>query len=363
MFELTDLRWARLDIPMREPFGIAGGAQTHAANLVVVAQLADGSVGSGEAAPFPAVNAETQASVEAAIAALAPRLVKRAFASWREFAATLPALPHTPTARAALEMAVMDACLRSRGESLWDECGARRTQLETDITIGTGDQRAAALAAQSALAANFSTLKIKVGGAPHALDAARVEAAHRAAPGAALLLDGNAAFTPSAAVQLLDALGPARERVRLFEQPTAKDDFAGLAWVERTSGVAVAADESCHELVDLERLSGVSVVNIKLMKSGVLGAIQLARAAKAQGFALMMGGMVESRLAMGCAAAIAGGLGTFDYIDLDTPLWLAEDPCCDGYVQAGPRLVLPSAPLGHGTRLAQAWAERLGVDC
>lgn len=359
VFRLTDLRWARLDIPMLEPFGIAGGSQTHAANVAVLAELDDGCVGSGEAAPFPAVNGETQALVEAAIAELAPRLVNRAFASWREFSAALPPLLATPTARTAVEMAVMDACLRSRGESLWAECGAKASHLDTDITIGTGDEQAASRAAGRAAAANFSTLKIKVGGAGHAHDVARIQAAHRAAPAADLLLDGNAAFSPTQAVKLLDALGPARAQVRLFEQPTAKADFTGLKWVEETSGVAVAADESCQSVDDLELLNGVSVINIKLMKSGVLGAISLAEAARAQGFRLMMGGMVESRLAMGCAAAIAAGFGSFDFIDLDTPLWLAEDPCSGGYVQVGPRLTLPAAPHGHGTSLASRWAPRV----
>jgi L-Ala-D/L-Glu epimerase len=41
----------------------------------------------------------------------------------------------------------------------------------------------------------------------------------------------------------------------------------------------------------------------------------------------MMGGMVETPLAMAAAAHLAAGIGGFDYIDLDTPLWLAENPC------------------------------------
>lgn len=49
----------RLDIPLFAPFGISGGAQEVARNLLVTVELADGTRGYGEAAPFPAFNGET----------------------------------------------------------------------------------------------------------------------------------------------------------------------------------------------------------------------------------------------------------------------------------------------------------------
>jgi hypothetical protein len=50
----------RLDIPLHEPFGISGGAQATARNVLLALELADGTVGYGEAAPLPACNGETQ---------------------------------------------------------------------------------------------------------------------------------------------------------------------------------------------------------------------------------------------------------------------------------------------------------------
>jgi L-alanine-DL-glutamate epimerase-like enolase superfamily enzyme len=61
-----------------------------------------------------------------------------------------------------------------------------------------------------------------------------------------------------------------------------------------------------------------------------------------------IGGMVETRLAMGTSASIAAGLGGFTYIDLDTPLFLAEDPFEGGYVQDGERIDLRPIGIGHG---------------
>ena len=57
----------RLDLALREPFGIASGAQLVAENLLVTVELADGTRGFGEAAPFPAYNGETQALAAAGV--------------------------------------------------------------------------------------------------------------------------------------------------------------------------------------------------------------------------------------------------------------------------------------------------------
>ena len=49
----------------------------------------------------------------------------------------------------------------------------------------------------------------------------------------------------------------------------------------------------------------------------------------------MIGAMMESRLATSAAAHFVAGLGGFRYIDLDTPMLLAEDPFTGGYEQQG----------------------------
>src|SRR4051794_39316978 len=113
------LEVSALDIPLREPFGIAQGAQDLARNLLVTVTLEDGSRGYGEAAPFPAFNGETQASARAAIEAARDLVVGADARGWRRIAGALVASGAPGSARCALETAVLDALTRRAGLPLW----------------------------------------------------------------------------------------------------------------------------------------------------------------------------------------------------------------------------------------------------
>jgi L-alanine-DL-glutamate epimerase-like enolase superfamily enzyme len=88
--------------------------------------------------------------------------------------------------------------------------------------------------------------------------------------------------------------------------------------------VPLCADESCHDRASLPALKGkYDLVNIKLDKTGGLTeALALRDAARAEGYAVMVGCMVGSSLAMAPAVLVAQGAAV---TDLDGPLLLAED--------------------------------------
>ena len=58
----------------------------------------------------------------------------------------------------------------------------------------------------------------------------------------------------------------------------------------------------------------------------------------------MIGGMVETRVAMGCSFSLVLGMRGFEVLDLDTPLLLAHDPIDGGYAYAGPQLEPSHSP-------------------
>ncbi len=329
-------------IPLTAPFGIAGGQQTVAHNLLVRIELDDGAVGWGEAAPFPAANGDT---VQAAARALAEvRWVGESAEAWADRAAQIRALG-SASARCGAEMALVDALCRRDGVPMHRWFGGAGTTVVTDVTIPTGE---GALQAVQREQQGYSLLKIKVGGRPLSRDIERL----RAIAGATrcdLLLDGNGGVASvEDALRLIELLDP---RLVLFEQPFARGDEARMAELAGQTTVPLAADESAVTAADVERiarLGAARIVNLKFTKSGVVECSRMADVARAAGLRLMMGAMVESPLALSAAACFAAGMGGFEVVDLDTHLWMANPPVLGGFVQRGAVLDVGGVVAGHG---------------
>ncbi|MCL7039914.1 hypothetical protein MKW94_017394, partial [Papaver nudicaule] len=126
----------------------------------------------------------------------------------------------------------------------------------------------------------FSTLKPKVGKNLNA-DIEVLKAIRVAHPECSFMLDANDGYTSSEAIKVLDRLHEMGVTI-LFEQPVHRDDWESLGHVTQVAkqkyGISVAADESCRSLSDVEKIiegNLVDVINIKLAKIGVLGALEI----------------------------------------------------------------------------------------
>jgi len=315
---------------LSESFEIAGGSAHRHEGVFVRLKLADGTLGHGEASPLPAFNGETSKGALAEVERAAHGWLGRDASAWRtrllELEETLPV--GAGSARAALGMALLDAWTRRAGLPLRVLFGGAQTRLSSDITVTLLPPEAAALAARRIRALGVRRVKIKVGRDPEA-DAERVAAVAGVDPRFELSLDANQGYGPRESLALLRRLKSRGIAITLFEQPAEAEDWDGLARVARLGGVPVAADESVRgrsDALGLARRGAVQVLNLKLMKMGLLEAWDCALIAKASGLGLMIGGMIETSLSMACAAHFAAGLGGFSFVDLDTPLWLRKDP-------------------------------------
>lgn len=344
-----------LRVPLREPFAIASATLSAIDNVAVRVTLDDGTVGWGEIAVLPPVTSVDAGSAAATVAAAAQTLGGQPIGRWRELARELGwRWQGRESVCAGIEMALVDAAARAARMPLHAWFGGAGHRLVTDITIPIcAPARAGELAAGYALE-GYTTLKTKIGLDPDA-DLARVLAIASACPGARLVLDANGGYDAPTAIAFVAQLRNLGVVPALLEQPVAREDWDGLGRVARDTGVPVAADESCRDVDDVRRIAAgrlAQVVNVKLAKTGVAGALDVVALAMRKGLGLMIGGMVETRLAMGFAAHLAAGLGSFAWVDLDTPMLLAADPVTGGYRQTGPVIDLGPGGGGHGGVLA-----------
>jgi len=326
---LAELRVEPFDIPLNEPFAIAGGAKTEAKNLLVRAVLSDGAVGWGEGAP--SINDGSREKLVPAAKKVFSKLEGRPIASWRALLETLDDSlgPGTGPAKAAVGMAILDVWARRVKIPLRAVFGGAENRVFTDVTVTMAPPEASSRAAKRIVALGVKVIKIKIGGDMDE-DEARVRAVNAAGRGLKLMLDANCGYSARQSLQFLARLKKSGIKPVLFEQPAPKADWQGLKDVlTRGGGVPVAADESVQgpqDMIKAACFKAISVVNIKLMKSGFIEGWDIARIAKAAGIGLMIGGMVESPLAMGAGAHFAAGLGGFAFVDLDTPLWFSRNP-------------------------------------
>ncbi len=313
--------------PIAGTFTISRGAKREA--VVVVAELSDGThVGRGECTPYPRYG-ETPEGTLTGLESLGGQVTLDR-SSWQY-------LMPPCAARNALDCALWDIEAKRAGKRAWDLAGltSPKTILTCyTISLAPPDE----MAAKAASVPHLPLLKLKLGATDDANgDIERMRAVRRARPDARLVADANEGWTAADLERLMRCA--AEIGLETIEQPLPADDDTILAHVPHP--VPVCADESAHTAEGLAALrSRYDAVNIKLDKTGGLThAREMASAARAQGFRIMVGCMVATSLAMAPALILAA---TADWADLDGPLLLTRDRTPGLSIDNG--LIAPASP-------------------
>ena len=277
--------------PLAQVFTISRGSRTEAQVLTVTVTEGD-HVGRGEGVPYARYD-ETLDSVAAQIAALPGDVTLH----------DLPGLLPAGAARNAVDCALWDLAAKRAGARVWDLAGVPApVPAVTAYTLSLDTPEA--MERQAARHAHRPLLKIKLG-TPD--DMPRLEAVRRGAPDPVIIVDANEGWTTEVYADLAPHL--LRLGVAMVEQPLPSGADDMLAEIARP--LPVCADESCHDRASLPGLEGkYDMVNIKLDKTGGLTeALALKAQAEIEGYAVMIGCMVGSSLAMAPATLLTGGGG------------------------------------------------------
>lgn len=351
----------RYSIPM-VPFTIATGTMHYAQNLLIRVHTSEGLIGMGECSAFPMIVGETQATCF--------EMAKDFAACWKN----KPALAiedrlqeldlltaRNYTAKSAFDMALYDLAAQVAGQPLYRYLGGTGKLIESDLTIGIGTPEAMAKTAGEFEAKGVRILKVKLGKKP-AEDVERIRQVRAAvSPGMKIRIDANQGWEPEEAIWVLKELG--RFDIEFCEQPmrTWNDHFLPLLC--RESPIPVMADESVYTHHDAERLirdNACHSINIKLAKSGgIREALRIHEISALHHIPNMMGGMLESRLALTAKVHLATALDNIQYYDLDTCLLgHLEDPVIGGVTYKGMQMQLPETP-GIGADVDPAYLQKL----
>jgi L-alanine-DL-glutamate epimerase-like enolase superfamily enzyme len=345
-------------LPLLSPFRVAQRTAHVASNVLIVISDSEGVVGIGSPAPVEYITGETQESTVASIEHVSRHLIGLSPVGLLPMISKVAEiLPGLPAARAGLEMALYDLWAKRLNLPLWQYFGGSTNLLTTDITIPIVSDLEARSLVSDALADGFRIFKIKIGDSDgHDADFSRIAAVAEVAPRAVLRIDANQAFQPDAAVTFVNEAVRLAPQIEMVEQPVPKDDTAGLKYVRQRIDRPLYADESARsfrEAVNLIECEAVDGINVKLMKTGIREAEDIIRICKRTGTGLMVGCMLESSLGIAAASAIAGGIGGFNFIDLDSHRLLKPvNSLSGGFAAQGANLKLHPTSSGWGLKYA-----------
>lgn len=337
-----------------EPFPIALGVMTHLENALVTIVLENGIEGFGEAAAIMQINGENLATILGTLNSCKDFVVGQDINNYRAIAYTLKsAFWAQSAARCAIEMALLDAYTKTLKIPFYRFLGGTENRIETDYTIAIVPAEQAKKEAIQLAAEGFRVIKTKVG-TNLTKDVDRVLAIHDGAPDCGILIDANQGYSPKTALRFINEVLNHGIYPVMFEQPVHKNDLAGMKYVRDNTPIMVGADESVFtatDAINIVRTGCADAINIKLSKSCLIEALDIAAIARSANLKLMIGCMVETNLALGCAVQFAAGVGGFEFIDLDPSFDASECPVSGGPVYKAPYWTIgPEPGLGFSSR-------------
>ncbi len=308
--ERVELR--RIRMPLVAPFRTSFGVERERDILLVRVDLIDDAgeptEGWGECVALtePTYSAEYVEGAHHVIEHhLLPRLLAAGAIEAATVAGVLAPIHGHPMAKAALEMAVLDAQLRATATSFASFIGAERTRIPSGVSVGIHDTVEDLLrTVQGYVDDGYVRIKLKI---EPGSDVEHV-AAVRDLIGAdmPLQVDANTAYrrTDGAHLRRLD-----RFDLLLIEQPLPEEDIVGHARLAEEVDTPICLDESLVSAAgtaDAIELGACEIANVKPGRvGGYLEALRIHDLCVARGVPVWCGGMLETGIGRAANAALA----------------------------------------------------------
>jgi O-succinylbenzoate synthase len=343
LLEAVEMRRVRL--PLVAPFRTARGDWAER-DVLLLRVVTAGGEGWGECAALaePTYTSEYVDGCQHVLREhLLPRLFGRDGLTAAGVAGALGPVAGHRMAKAAAEMALLDAELRARGESFASHLGGVRAAVDCGVAVGLHDTAEALVRTVDAyLARGYRRVKLKI---EPGRDVEPVRAVRAAFPDLALQVDAGAAYTPADARHLarLDAFD-----LLLIEQPLPEDQLRAHAALARAVRTPICLDESitsAQVAADAIALGACAIVNVKPGRvGGYLEARRVHDVCAAAGVPVWVGGMLETGLARAGNVALAA-LPAFTLPgDVSASDRYFEQDLTEPFVMRDGRLDVPTGP-------------------
>ena len=350
--EAVELR--RAHMPFVAPFRTSSGTQT-ARDVLLLRAITGQGAGWGECVALdePVYSPEYVDGCEHVLRQhLLPRLFAAPDLSSARVADVLRPVRGHRMAKAAIEMALLDAELRALGESLAQHLGAVREVVDCGVSVGIQENVPMLLeVVEGYLTAGYRRIKLKI---EPGLDIELVRAVRETFGDILLQVDANAAYTLADARHLsrLDEFD-----LLLIEQPFPEDHLRAHAELAAQLTTPICLDESivsAQSAADAIALGACGIVNVKAGRvGGYLEARRVHDVCQAHGVAVWCGGMMETGLGRAANLALAALPGFTLPGDISASGRYYHQDITQPFVMEEGRLRVPAGP-GLGVDVDEA---------
>lgn len=311
------LTYLPFELHLKHPFTIAKFSRTSTPLMLLQIEY-EGYMGHGEASMVPYMGESHDTAAD-----FLHKVDVKQFKYPFDFAAIISYLdslaPGNPAVKAAIDIALHDLDGKIKQQPCWQILGSNPALMPlTSFTIGIDEPDVIRQKVKEA--EDFKVIKVKLG---RDNDRELIQTI-RQITDKPLYVDANQGWTDKE--KTLDLIYWLHSQgVRLIEQPMAKTDIDGNAWLTENSPVPLIGDEAVQRLEDVQKADGVyHGINIKLMKSaGMYEAQQMIAKARELDLKILIGCMSETSCATLAAAALAPQC---DWADLDGPFLTTNNP-------------------------------------
>lgn len=311
------LEYSPFELELKYPFTISGFSRTSTPVMLIKLEL-DGFTGNGEASMVPYMGENLETATAFLKKADLSR-VKYPF-DYDEILSYLDSLSAGDlNIKAAIDIALHDLQGKIEGRPCFEMFNADPKNMPvTAITIGIDTPDIVIRKVKEADVANVLKVKLGSNNDKELINTIRLISDKP------LYVDANQGWKDRE--QALDLVYWLHDQdVQLIEQPMAKSDLDGNAWITERSPIPIIADESVQRLKDVEQLKGAyHGINMKLMKCGGMHeGHQMIVKARELGMKILVGCMSETSCATLAGAALAP---LCDWADLDGPFLTKNNP-------------------------------------
>ncbi len=326
---ITKVECFPVKLQFKEPFVIANVSNYDMYYVITKITTDKGIIGYGEAIPAWEVTGETQFSVIDVINHLCEpnksgfNLIGQNIGTFEDvrnlFDKIIPQnqlaiIAKAPSAKAALEGAVLDALGKNLNEPVYKIFNGKSKTISVNSVIGIYPFEESLKRVQNAIISGTKIIKLKVGipdvgslpGFKRDIELIRSskKLINDSGKKIKLVADANQGFMTSE--KTIEICKQIEGCLDWLEQPAYAEDKSAFKRIKEKCNIKLMADESVHSFYDAKSLiesGAVDYINLKIMKTGgIFEAIRIADFAAKHNVQCQMGSMLEN--VIGCAHSI-----------------------------------------------------------